>query len=158
MRGRPKPPSELGPAQLDARERALDALARSRRDGISLTRSARLTRTTPRTVLRYAGAGYERAGRTWQPRDFDRLPRSMRVLTDRGPVDVTTRDSRTATHLAEHANAVQRYLDTGDERALRALRRKDLQIGGQRFSLPTDPVILGRLADGGELHYELYRL
>lgn len=81
----------------------------------------------------------------------------MTILTDRGPIEVTTRDSRTASHLAEHANAVQQYLETGDERALRSLGRKDLQIGGQHFNLPTDPVILDRLAAGGELHYELYR-
>ena len=81
----------------------------------------------------------------------------MTVLTDLGPVEATTRDSRTASHLAQHANAVQHYLDTGDEAALRSLRRKHLQIGGQHFALPTDPVTLGRLAEGGELVYELYR-
>ena len=141
----------------EARERALDALARSRRDEVSLTRSARLTRTTPRTVLRYAGPGFEREGRRWAPRPFDRLPRTMTVLTERGPMEVITRDSRTSSHLAEHANAVRRYLETGDRTALRTLKRKDLQIGGHRFNLPTDPAVLDRLAAGGELHYELYR-
>jgi hypothetical protein len=140
----------------EVRERALDALALSRREGYSLSRSARLTRTTPRTVLRHAGQGWRREGRRWTPKAFDRIPRSMRVLTRYGPTELNL-DSRQASIVAEHANAVQVYLRTGDTSGLKALRRTTIRVEGFDYSLPIDPVVLDRLAAGGELHYELYQ-
>jgi hypothetical protein len=35
---------------------------------------------------RAGGPGFQREGRRWAPRPFDRLSRSMTVLTDRGPL------------------------------------------------------------------------
>jgi hypothetical protein len=140
----------------DARERALDALALSRREGYSLSRSARMTRTTPRTVLRYSGQGWRREGRRWRPKAFDRIPREMNVLAEDGPV-LLVLDSRQATIVADHANAVESYLRFGDESGLRRLRRTRVRVDGVAYELPTDPAALDRLAEGGELHYELYR-
>ncbi len=139
-----------------ARERALDALALSRRTGVSLTRAARLTDTTRRTVLRHAGRGFRREGRRWAPRAFDRIPREMTALTPRGPELVVVRDSRTASLLAEHANAVRHYLHTGDDERLRELRRRMFHLGGRTVVLVADEELIDRLAAGGELHYELY--
>jgi hypothetical protein len=81
----------------------------------------------------------------------------MTVLTPSGPEVVTVRDSRTASFLAEHANAVAAYVEQGDEEPLRRLRRRRVQVRGQPVDLVTDPIRLDRLAAGGELHYELYR-
>jgi hypothetical protein len=81
----------------------------------------------------------------------------MTAVTRDGPVEVTVRDSRTASLLSQHANAVQRYLNLGDEEPLRQLSRHTIRIRGQPLVLETDPVRLDRLAAGGELHYELYR-
>jgi hypothetical protein len=81
----------------------------------------------------------------------------MTVLTPTGPEVVTVRDSRTASLIAEHANAVAAYIERGDEGPLRRLRRRSIQLRGQPVVLSTDPVRLDRLAAGGELHYELYR-
>lgn len=139
-----------------ARERALDALARTRR-GLSLSAAARAAGTDPRTVRRHVGSALHRDGRRYRPTPFDRLPREMTVLTPRGPEAVTVRDSRTASLLAEHANAVATYIETGDESRLGRLRRRTVRIRGQPVVLETDPVRLDRLAAGGELHYELYR-
>jgi hypothetical protein len=140
-----------------ARQRALDALALSRREGISLTEASRRTRTTRRTVLRHAGAGFAREGRRYAPRPYDRIPREMVVLTADGPERVVLRDSRTAGLVAEHANAVQAYLRTGGTSRLRALPRTSFRLGGQTYVLVTDEDVIDRLAEGGELHYELYR-
>jgi hypothetical protein len=147
------------PASLSssARERALDALALSRRDGLSLRRASALARVDPRTVRRHAGSAFRKSGRRWVPTAFDRLPREMTVLTRAGPAAVTVRDSRTATALAEHANAVATYVETGDEEPLRRLRRRRVRIRGQPIDLPTDPYTLDRLAAGGELAFEVYR-
>jgi len=141
----------------DARERALEALALTRREGYSLTRAAREVHTDPRTVRRHVGRAFRREGRRWRPRPFDRIPRAMRVLTDEGPTLLVIRDSRTASTIGEHWNAAERYLETGDTARLSRLPRKWIQLGGKRIALATSPERLDRLAEGAELHYELYR-
>ena len=138
------------------RERSLDALALQRR-GYSLRRAADLARTDPRTVLRHAGVAFRKEGGRWTARPFDRIPREMTILTASGPLVMTIRDSRTASLLAEHANAAAAYIEQGDEEPLRRLRRRRVQVRGQLVVLATDPVRLDQLAAGGELHYELYR-
>jgi hypothetical protein len=153
---RRRPPKPLAPDSTPL-ERALDVLALARREGYSLRAASRLTRTDPRTVRRHAGSAFRKTGSRWTPTPFDRIPRSMTALTPDGPNEVTVRDSRTASLLAEHANAVAAYIETGDERPLGQLRRHVIRIRGQPVVLETDPVRLDRLAAGGELHYELYR-
>jgi hypothetical protein len=155
MTRRLRPRKPLSPDSTP-RERALDALALRRR-GYSLQRASGLARTDPRTVLRHAGVAFRKEGGRWAARPFDRIPREMTVLTPAGPEAVTVRDSRTASLLAEHANAVAAYIESGDEEPLRTLRRRRVRIRGQPVVLETDPVRLDRLAAGGELHYELYR-
>jgi hypothetical protein len=145
------------PPDPDARERALDALALARRTGISLTQAARATGTTRRTVLRHAGRGFRQEGRRWVPRAFDRIPREMTVLTPVGPVLVTVRDSRTASLVAEQANAVRRYVHTGNDDRLRGIRRREIRVNGHRIPLVTDADVIDRLAAGSEVSYEVYR-
>jgi hypothetical protein len=151
-RSRPRKPLASTP-----RERALAAVALMRREGVSLRRASDLTRTDPRTVRRHATPALRRPGRRWVPSPYDRLAREMTVLTPAGPIAVTVHDSRTASLLAEHANAVAAYREKGDEEPLQRLRRRSIRIRGQPVLLETDPVRLDRLAAGGELHYELYR-
>lgn len=139
------------------RERALDVLAVTRRDGLSLRAASDLARTDPRTVRRYAGQALRKQGGRWRPTPYDRIPREMTAVTPVGPVPVTVRDSRTASLLAEHANAVAKYIELGDEEPLGRLRRRVVRIRGQPVVLETNPARLDRLAQGGELHYELYR-
>ena len=122
-----------------------------------MTRAARLTGTTRRTVLRHVGAGFRHEGRRWVPRSFDRMPREMTVLTAAGPTLLEIRDSRTASLVAEHANAVRHYLHTGDERRLVDLPRLTLRHHGETVRLVTDADLIDRLAAGSELHYEVYR-
>ncbi len=98
-----------------------------------------------------------RRGHRYVPKPFDRIPRDMTVLTEDGPEEVVVRDSRTATALAEHANAVRRYRDQGDPSALESLRRRSVVIGGRHYELVTDQAVLDWLIAGSELSYELYR-
>ncbi len=137
-------------------ERAFDALALTRR-GIPLTRAASLARTDPRTVRRHVGQAFRKEGRRYIPKPYDRIPRRMTAGAATGPREVVIRDSRTASLLAEHANAVRAYIESGDEKPLRKLRRRRIRVNGEDIDLETDPVRLDRLAAGGELHYELYR-
>jgi hypothetical protein len=152
-------PSRRNPKPLEstARERALDVVSLMRRERLSLRRASDLARTDPRTVRRHAGQALRQPGRRWAVTPYDRIPREMTVLMAAGPAFETIADSRTASLLAEHANAVAAYLETGDEEPLRRLRRTQIRIRGQPVRLETDPLQLERLAEGGELHYELYR-
>jgi hypothetical protein len=146
--------SEIGSTP---RERALAVLALTRREGLSLRAASDLARTDPRTVRRHAGQAFRKRGSRWAPTPYDRIPREMTAVTPVGQVPVTVRDSRTASLLAEHANAVAKYIEEGDEEPLGRLRRRVVRIRGQPVVLETDPARLDRLAAGHELHFELYR-
>src|SRR5207247_1358025 len=54
--------------------RALDALALTRREGLSLRAASDLARTDPRTVRRYAGQALRKRGGRWRPTAYDRIP------------------------------------------------------------------------------------
>jgi hypothetical protein len=60
--------------------------------------------------------------------------------------------------VAAHLNAVHRYLERGDP--TRLLRYRGIQVTsstGEVLDLVTDLATIDRLAEGGEIHYELYR-
>ena len=145
------------PFDTSPRERALNALALARREGLSLRAASDLARTDPRTVRRHVRGQFRKVGARWIASPYDRIPRAMTALTPGGPVAVMAGDSRTASLLAEHANAVAKYIALGDEEPLARLRRHVVRIRGHPVVLETDPARLDRLAQGGELHYELYR-
>jgi len=143
-----------------ARLRALDALHRMRAQGLSLTQAADRALTTPATVRKYAGSALTRAasGR-YRAKPWDRLARTLNVLTPRGVEQVTVRDSRTASRIAAHAAAVDRFLKTGDARALRPFRRQSFRAGKVAFPFLTDLRTLERLGNVGEVSFEdLYAL
>jgi hypothetical protein len=135
----------------EARDRALEALSRMRRDGLSLTRAAKQSGTTPATVWRYAGAVLARSRRgRIAANPTDRLYRRMRVLTAEGVKEVAIRGSHVASRIGAHWNAVRKYVDTGDESGLRAFA--DTFPAGMR--LATDPVFIDQEARRGELDFE----
>lgn len=138
-------------------ERALDAIGLMRRERLSLTAAAGRAGTRPAIVVKYAGAALEIKGGRYVATEYDTLPRRMNFLFEDGPRWVTVRDSRAASLMSEHATAVKRYLADGDEDGLFALEGSSVLIGDERVELITDPATLDRLANAGELHYELYR-
>jgi hypothetical protein len=69
-------------------------------------------------------------------------------------VEVDASDSTRASLVGSHWAAVRRYLEDGDESALRPFRRR--RAGGHRFE--TDPNVIDELARAGELRFEdIYR-
>jgi hypothetical protein len=144
------------PPDSENRERALDALAIARRQRLPLGSSARLVGLSPSEVLRHVGEGFEKKGSRWVPRPHDRIPRHMSVLTPSGPVSALIDDSREATLNAEHANAVQRYLQTGQLDHIVDLPRRHLRTRGGRLPLATSAADLDRLAEGSEITYDVY--
>ena len=103
----------LRASQKQARARALDALSKVRH-GETLTRAAQQAGTTPNTVAKYAGEQLRREGGRTVASRSDRLYRVMNAVTTEGVVEVSLRSSRQATLVGEHANAIKKFLLTGD--------------------------------------------
>ncbi len=143
--------------QAEARERALATLALMRRERLSLTTAAKAEQTTPRTVKRYVGSAIrqESPGGHYRATTYDRIPRTLHVVTSEGMQAVAVRGSRQASQLAEYWAAVQRYLETGDTWALRKFRGKHItDASGAQVALLTDLDELDRLGSAGVLSFE----
>ena len=137
-----------------ARLRALHAIALMRRDERSLRRAAARVGTTPRTVRKYARQALRKRRRTYQVIPIDELRRPMRVLTERGLVVLDLRSSKAASRLATYWNAVDEYLRTGDRRGLVAFDGRGFRAEGQLVAFITDPHLLDRLANAGQVTFE----
>ncbi len=147
--------------QIEARERALAAVARMRREHLSLSGAAKAEGTNVRTVRRYAATALERVGRRglFRAKPSDRIARSLNFPTPEGQIDIVVRSSRTASAIAEYLNAVRKYLNTGDTSALARFHNKTFRSAdGVRHQFATYPAALNSLADAGMLVIEgLYR-
>jgi hypothetical protein len=139
---------------IDRRQRALRAVALSRRHHVPLRYAAFKVDLDEDEVLAETGDAWERVGRDYFALPRDSLPRQMQVLTKDGPEWVETRDSRLASRLGQQDNAVKHYLNTGDPSRLRPMT---LHIHGREVQLASDPHVIDRLAAGGEIHLEVYR-
>lgn len=149
--------ARLRPDEQQARRRALDAVAIMRKESLSLGQAARAAGTTTAAIKRHAGPALERDNRgRYGAKASDHLVRPMLVLTPDGLITLDVRDSRTASKIAAHHNAVKHYLDTGDDRALRAFRgrRGGVTVGKRFYPFITDTSVLDRLADAGELAFD----
>lgn len=143
--------ADLRPSQKQARARALDALSKVRH-GSTLTRAAKEAGTTPNTVAKYTGEHLHRERGRMVASKSDRLYRVMNVITTDGVQEVPLRSSRQASLVGEHANAVKRFLATGDEEPLRKFA--GVKVAGRE--LEVRPEVLEELQRTSELDYEPY--
>jgi hypothetical protein len=150
----PQALARLSPHQRATYDRALSAVNRMRRDGLSLQEAAREAGTTPNAVRRYAGAALEQHGNRIAATREDRLIRRMTVDTVGGARVLNVRGSRRASMVGRHAAAVRHYLETGDASRLRKFRGKYIQDGKLKHVLITDTQQIDRLARRGELSFE----
>ena len=147
--------SSLRSSEREARSRSLDAVARMRSDGLSLSQAARAAGTTSNAVRRYAGSALtQTAGGRSTVKASDRLVRPMLVPTPDGPVTLDIRDSRSAALLARYWSVVGHYLSTGKTDGLRRLRGRSVTVNRQKYPLITDLATLDQLGDAGELAFE----
>jgi len=143
-----------------ARERSLEAIQRMRGEGVSLTEAATLVRTTRATVLRYARSALKRgrSGRYAVTRS-DRLARHLWLHTEAGKIEITVRGSRAASRVAHYMAAVDQYLRSGDDAALREFEGESIRAGKTAHAFLTDRDALERLAFAGEISFDrLYTL
>lgn len=137
------------------RQRVFEVLQRMRATGASLTRAARDAHTTPRTVRKHAASAVpQEANGRYRVTKSDRLARTVRFLTPDGGISVSVRGSRPASRIARHWAAVDRYLRTGNTDGLRDFTDKTFRVRGTTRSFVTDPALLDRLANAGEVSFE----
>ena len=147
----PKDFAKLRPSQKQARARALDALSKVRH-GSTLTRAAKEAGTTPNTVVKYTGAHLHRDGGRVVASKSDRDFRPMNVLTTEGVLYLAVPSSRQASTVSDHANAVKKFILTGDDEPLRKFAA--VKVAGHE--LEVRPEILEELQRTSELEYEPY--
>jgi hypothetical protein len=78
-------------------------------------------------------------------------------LTFDGDIPIVVRDSRTASLIAQHKNAVRTYGRGDGGAALERFKGKSFRAGGVTYTFVTDTDVLDRLADAGIPTEGLYR-
>lgn len=131
-------------------------LTTMRREEISLRRAAREHGVSPKTVQHYAGAALRKTAKgTYKVRARDTMLRPLVLPTSGGLAEVVTRDSRSTSMAAEYSNAVQVFLQTGDDTELQRFRDQVIaDADGNRIPLLTDLDELERLGAAGVLSFE----
>jgi hypothetical protein len=136
--------------------KAAHVLAAMRKDRISLRRAAREEGIAPATVLRHAGNALRKTAEgTYKARKSDRLLRVLILPTPNGLAEIATLDSRAATIAGEYWNAVNDFLETGDETELARFRGVTItDAQGNTVPLLTDADELERLGAAGILSFQ----
>jgi hypothetical protein len=142
--------------QEERRTRALRALTKMRRENLSLAEACRLEHMKPATFLRYVGRAVrqDRPGGRYRATDTDRFRRDLQIPTALGPARVPVYGSKAASELSKYANAINRYLRTGDTSRLRPFQGRTIRSGRERIELITDPATLSSLAQAGALRVD----
>jgi hypothetical protein len=137
-------------------QKAAHVLSAMRTEGISLNAASREHSVSPRTVQRHAGAALRKTSRgTYTARRSDRLLRVLVIPTPDGLAEIATMDSRAATVVAEYWNAVNLYLETGDDTGLARFRGQSIiDAQGDPVPLLTDLDELERLGSAGVLSFQ----
>jgi hypothetical protein len=127
-----------------------------RTEGVSLRRAAREEGVSPATVLRYAKSGLRKSPRgTYKAHASDRMLRVLVVPTSEGLAEIATLDSRSATVAGEYWNAVNHYLESGDDTELARFRGISIvDAEGNAVPLLTDTAELERLGSAGILSFQ----
>jgi hypothetical protein len=142
--------------QTAVHQKALAALARMRRENLSLAKATRLEHIKPTTFLRYVGSAVHRSGpgKPWKPTKADRFGARMTVLTVQGPTTVFVRGSLERTRLARYDIALRKWRagEDGADKALMAFQGQ--MVGGH--ALITDSDLLIQLEEAGELDFDTF--
>lgn len=138
-----------------ARRRALDGLSIMRDESIPVTPAAKRAGTTPATMQKYASPALRRDARgRIVARPTDRLFRRLPALTTKGLKQLDLTDSREASVVGRHWNAIGQGL-SGDW--TKAATFKGTRVHG--YALETDPNLIEPQAQRGELDFEdIYEL
>lgn len=135
----------------NAYRRVLDAIGLKRRNpSLSVSRAAKASGTTIKTMRKYAASVFENRGRALDVTPSDQLVRRMRMLTPKGEVKVVVTDSRTATEISDHYNALKKRHQNPE--LLKPFEDKVVVSDGRVYKFATDPETINRLFRAGAVH------
>jgi len=142
--------------EAEVRRRALHALAKMRREKLSMAEACRLEHIKPRTLLRHVGSAVQqdRPGGRYRATRGDRFRRDLQIPTALGPIPVPVYGSKGAREIANYLNAIALYLRKGDASQLGHFQGKTIRVRGQKVELITDPATLSALALAGALQFD----
>lgn len=133
----------LPPRAAEQRRRSLRVLSRMREDPkLTLAEAAQQEGTNSEAARWYAGSALERRRGRWEPTPGDRLYRPMLVHSEGTTAAIDVRGSHKASQVGAYHGAVRRYLETGDDTALRRFEGK--KVAGVPYE--TDPAVLEEMA------------
>ncbi len=140
----------------DKLTRVAHAISKMRAEKVSLAEASREYKLGPQAVLRWGKSGLRKAANgRYLAKPGDRLPRFMVVITQDGRQEIAVNDSRQASLIAKHWNAVDRHLSRGDSSQLRKFRGKSItDATGKKRMLLADIAELDRLGNAGVLSFE----
>jgi hypothetical protein len=132
------------------------AISKMRGDRMSLRQASGEFDLDPRLVARLGKSALrKRKNGQYVARRSDKLLRILAVPTPDGVREVATHDSKEATQLGKYWSAVQKYLQTGDDSALKKFRRKRItDASGKKIPLVLDTAVLDQLGSAGVLSFE----
>jgi hypothetical protein len=138
---------DLTARQREIRKKALRAVSRSRRKGVSLKAAAREEHVSMRSIARYVPAAtkQDKSGQLVATKG-DRYRREMLLPSALGEIPISVYSSREATRLTKYRLALADYARTGIELVLRPFQ--SLTVSGH--ALPTDPGQIMTLLGAGE--------
>ena len=127
-----------------------------RSDRMSLREASREFDLDPRVAARLGKSALrKRKNGQYVARRSDKLLRILAVPTPDGVREVAIRDSRQSTQLGRYWAAVQKYLQTGNDSALKKFRRKGItDASGKKVPLVLDTAVLDQLGSAGVLSFE----
>jgi hypothetical protein len=140
----------------ETRRRALHALAKMRREKLSLAEACRLEHIKPSTFLRHVGSAVrqDKPGSRYRAVSGDRFRRDRQIPTVLGPTPVPIYGNKNARDISNYLNAVALYLRKGDTSQLKRFKGKTVGVRGQKLELITDPQTLSALALAGALQFD----
>lgn len=131
-------------------------ISRMRSGRISLRRASKEIGIDPDVVLKFGRSALrKRKNGKYAAKKTDHLLRILSVSTPEGRREFAIRDSHQASMLGKYWSSVQRYLQTGDDSALRKFKGKKItDASGKRHPFITDLNQLDALGSAGVLSFE----
>jgi hypothetical protein len=124
--------------------------------GATLTQASRKFGIDRRLVSRLGKPAFRKLSNgRWAAKKSDRLLRVLPLPSREGLIDIGVGDSRQATVIGKYWNAVDLYINTGDDSGLHAFQGKHIiDADGKSVLLMTDVRELDRLGSAGNLSFE----
>jgi hypothetical protein len=132
-----------------------NAIARMRKEGISLRKAAQEGKVSPRTVIKRAASALRKgkSGR-YAAKTSDRLVRPLMIPTPQGPQEIEVRGLKAASLLGRYWVAVDNYFERGDTSVKKFQGQSITAVDGTKYPLLIDLDVLNRLGYAGVLSFE----